>query len=159
MEVKLKENFPAFNVALWEYGGESGTLIPLLQSAQDTYGYIPESAINYISKITGIPPADIYGVVTFYAQFRLKPIGKYVIKICNGTACHVNNAKKINEAIEEELGIKYDETTEDGLFTYQSVACLGCCSLSPVIMINNETYGRLTPQKVKKILRDYKNLK
>jgi len=159
LEVNLKENFPAFNVALWEYGGETGTLIPLLQSAQNTYGYIPESAINYISKITGIPPADIYGVVTFYAQFRLKPVGKYVIKICNGTACHVNNAKKINEAIEEELGITYDGTTEDGLFTYQSVACLGCCSLSPVIMINNETYGRLTPQKVKKILKDYKNIK
>lgn len=99
MEAKLKEKFPVFNVALWEYSGENGTLIPLLQSTQDTYGYIPESAINYISKITGIPPADIYGVVTFYAQFRLKPIGKYVIKICNGTACHVNNSKKINEAM------------------------------------------------------------
>lgn len=117
LQVNLKENFSEFNVALWKYGGETGTLIPLLQSAQSTYGYIPESAINYISKITGIPRADIYGVVTFYAQFRLKPVGKYVVKICNGTACHVNNAKKINEAIEEELGITYDETTEDGLKT------------------------------------------
>ncbi|HPZ07007.1 MAG TPA: NADH-quinone oxidoreductase subunit NuoE [Candidatus Eremiobacteraeota bacterium] len=161
MKVKSKEdiknnNFPEFNVALWKYRGEDGALIPLLQSAQNTYGYIPESAINYISKIVKIPPADIYGVITFYSQFRLKPMGKYVIKICNGTACHVNNAKSINQSIQEELGITYDETSEDGMFTYQSVACLGCCSLSPVIMINNETYGRLTPQKVKKILKEYK---
>lgn len=151
-----KDSFPDFNVALWKYEGESGALIPLLQSAQDTYGYIPESAINYISEIVGIPAAEIYGVITFYAQFRLKPMGKYVIKICEGTACHVNGTKTISRAIQEELGISYEETSDDGLFTFQSVACLGCCSLAPVVMINEETYGRLTPKKIQQILRDYK---
>ena len=159
IEKKQIENkeLPGFNVALWKYKGEKGALIPLLQSAQDTYGYIPESAINYISEIVGIPAAEIYGVITFYAQFRLKPMGKYVIKICDGTACHVNGSKSIGAAIRDELGIGVDETTEDGLFTFQSVACLGCCSLAPVIMVNNETFGRLTPKKVQKIIKEFKD--
>lgn len=156
-EEKRKSTLPGFNVALWKYQGEEGALIPLLQSAQDTYGYIPESAINYISEIVKIPAAEIYGVITFYSQFRLKPMGKYVIKICDGTACHVNGSKAIGRAITDELGIGYEETTDDGLFTFQSVACLGCCSLAPVVMINNETYGRLTPKKIQRILKDIKN--
>ncbi len=143
-----------FKVKLWQYDGHLGALIPFLQSAQDTYGYIPESAIDQISEIVGIPAAEIYGVITFYSQFRLKPLGKYVIRICDGTACHVNGSQGILQAIEEELQIANDETTEDGLFTLIKVACLGCCSLAPVIMINDETHGRLTPKKVQQILRD-----
>ena len=100
--------------------------------------------------------ADIYGVVTFYAQFRTKPLGKYVVKICNGTACHVNGAKTISDTINDELNIDYDETSDDGAFSLLSVACIGCCSLAPVILINDETYGRLTPTKLRKILRSYK---
>lgn len=152
----MKNQFSNFKVELWKYQGESGALIPLLQSAQESYGYIPESAIDHISEIVGIPSADIYGVITFYSQFRLKPMGKNIIKVCDGTACHVNSSTAIIRTIESELQISNDETTEDGLFTMQKVACLGCCSLSPVIMINDETFGLLTPKKVQQILKDYK---
>jgi NADH-quinone oxidoreductase subunit E len=153
----MKNQFSNFKVELWKYQGESGALIPLLQSAQESYGYIPESAIDHISEIVGIPSADIYGVITFYSQFRLKPMGKNIIKVCDGTACHVNSSTAIIRTIESELQISNDETTEDGLFTMQKVACLGCCSLSPVIMVNDETYGLLTPKKVQQILKDYKD--
>ena len=156
MSEQLSDNFKPFNVDLWKYDGQEGALIPLLQSAQDTYGYISEKAIDYISHITGIPAADIYGVVTFYAQFRTKPLGKYVVKVCNGTACHVNGAKPIGDTITDELNISYDETSDDGNFSLLSVACIGCCSLAPVILINDETYGRLTSPKLRKILRQYK---
>lgn len=155
-----KENvgsqFYDFKMELWKYQGEMGALIPLLQSAQEAYGYIPESAIDHISEVVGIPGAEIYGVITFYSQFRLKPMGKNIIKICDGTACHVNAATGILKALEDELQIGKDETTEDGLFTLQKVACLGCCSLSPVIMINDDTFGRLTPKKVKELLREFR---
>jgi NADH-quinone oxidoreductase subunit E len=146
----------SFNVDLWKYDGQEGALIPLLQSAQDTYGYISEKAIDYISHITGIPAAEIYGVVTFYAQFRTKPLGKYVVKVCNGTACHVNGAKTIGDTITDELGIDYDETSDDNNFSLLSVACIGCCSLAPVILINDETYGRLTTAKLRKVVKSYK---
>jgi NADH-quinone oxidoreductase subunit E len=145
-----------FNVELWKYDGHAGALIPLLQAAQDTYGYVSEKAIEYISHVTGIPAADIYGVVTFYAQFRTKPLGRNVIRICNGTACHVNGAKQIYSVIQDELGLNYDETTDDGCFSLLSVACLGCCSLAPVITVNGETYGKLTTPKLRKLLRDFK---
>ena len=155
METKTQE-FKPFNIDLWKFDGHAGALIPLLQSAQDTYGYVSERAIDYISQVTGIPSAEIYGVVTFYAQFRTKPLGEKVIKVCNGTACHVNGVKEIAATLSDELSIDYEETTEDGKFSMVSVACLGWCSLAPVIMVNNETFGRLTPQKVRKVLRDLK---
>lgn len=144
---------PSFGRALWEFRGQSGALIPLLQAAQDTYGYVPEEAIHAISGATGIAPAEVFGVVTFYAQFRLQPQGKYVLRLCTGTACHVNGAKALEETIEDELGIQRDETDEDGVFTFEPVACLGCCSLAPAIMVNDDTYGKLTPQKLRKLLK------
>ncbi len=150
------QEFKPFNVDLWKYDGKKGALIPLLQSAQDTYGYVSEKAIDYISHVTGIASADIYGVVTFYAQFRTKPLGKNVIKICNGTACHVNGARPIYETIQDELDLTYEETSDDGLFSLLSVACIGCCSLAPVITINDETFGRLTPPKLRKVIRSFK---
>ena len=123
--------------------------------------YLSMEAINYISKETGFKPAKIYGVATFYAQFRLKPIGKYLIMLCQGTACHVNGSEIIEEAICEELGIQDGETTEDGIFTLKNVACLGCCSLAPVMMIQSadgeETYGNLTKDSAKQVLRDIKS--
>jgi NADH-quinone oxidoreductase subunit E len=155
-EEDIKDGLPGFKVDLWNYGGESGALIPLLQSAQNTYGYIPESAIDHISEVVGIPTADIYGVITFYSQFRLKPMGRFVIKLCDGTACHVNGSKSILTAVEEHLQLENDDTTSDGLFTLQKVACLGCCSLAPAVMVNEETYGRLTPKKVTQILKEYR---
>ncbi len=145
-----------FKAVLAEKGKDKGALIYLLQSAQELFGYIPIDAIEDISEATGVPAADIYGVITFYSQFRMKPMGKHVIRICEGTACHVNGAKGILTTLETELKIKVDETTEDGVFTLLSVACIGCCSLAPVIMIDNETYGSLTPDKTSQIIKKYR---
>ena len=156
MSDQTTQEFKPFNVELWKYDGHAGALIPLLQSAQDTYGYVSEKAIDYISHVTGIPAADIYGVVTFYAQFRTRPLGKNIVKVCNGTACHVNGAKMVYDTIQDELNITYDETTEDGNFSLLSVACIGCCSLAPVITVNGETFGRLESNKLRKIIRDFK---
>lgn len=156
MEEQHTLDFKPFNVELWKYDGHAGALIPLLQSAQDTYGYVSEKAIDYIGHITGIPAAEIYGVVTFYAQFRTKPLGKNVVKVCNGTACHVNGARTVYNTIQDEFGISYDETSDDGQFSLLSVACIGCCSLAPVITINGETFGRLTSQKLLKIIKEKK---
>lgn len=131
-----------------------GSLITILQKIQDIYGYLPKEAIEYISEQTGIAESEIMGVATFYTQFRLEPVGKYLIMLCQGTACHVNSSELILQTIQEELGITDGETTEDGLFSLKCVACLGCCSLSPVMMINEDTYGSLTPDKTKKILKE-----
>lgn len=136
------------------YKSIPGSLIAILQKAQDIYGYLPIDVIYHIAEETGVAPAKVMGVATFYTQFRLKPVGKYLIMLCQGTACHVNGSELIEQAIKDELGIADGETTDDGLFTLKNVACLGCCSLSPVMMINGETYGSLTPDKTKNILRD-----
>ena len=133
-----------------------GNLIVILQQAQNIYGYLPREVIAYISKKTGNTQAKIYGVATFYTQFRLQPIGKNLIMLCQGTACHVSGSQEIEAVICNELHISDGETTEDGLFTLNNVACLGCCSLAPVMMIQNdsgeETYGNLTKEKVLDIL-------
>ena len=131
-----------------------GSLITILQKTQDIYGYLPKDAIIYISERTGIAESEIMGVATFYTQFRLTPVGKYLIMLCQGTACHVNSSELILQTIKDELGIEDGETTEDGLFSLKCVACLGCCSLSPVMMITESTYGSLTPEKTKKILKE-----
>jgi NADH-quinone oxidoreductase subunit E len=136
-----------------KYKGYKGNLIPILQGTQETYGFIPHAASNKIAEETGLKLSDMYGVVTFYAQFRLKPVGKHIIKVCHGTACHVQNANAITEAIQEELGVKDGETTADGVFTLESVACLGCCSLAPVMMIGDETYGKLTDKSSREVIR------
>ncbi len=145
-----------FSFNLWRYDGTPGELIPLLQSAQNHFGYIPRRAINYVSAVTGIPESEVYGVITFYSQFRLQPMGKYVVRACNGTACHVSGAEMIIETVQDELGVEVGGTTEDGLFTLNTVACIGCCSLAPVIMINEDTHGSLTPASVRKIIRRYR---
>jgi len=131
-----------------------GSLITILQKTQDIYGYLPKEAIIYISEKTNIAESEIMGVATFYTQFRLAPVGKYLIMLCQGTACHVNSSELILQTIKDELNIDDGETTEDGLFTLKCVACLGCCSLSPAMMINDNTYGSLTPDKTKKILKE-----
>ena len=132
-------------------------LIEVLQDVQESYGYIPEEAMREISKALGVHLIEVYRVASFYKAFKLKPSGKYVLTICNGTACHVSDAEMIIETIEDELSIEVGGTTEDGLFTLTIVACIGCCSLSPVIMINDKTHGRLTPASVRKLLRSYRH--
>ena len=147
------------NDIIEKYRKIPGSLITVLQNAQECYGYLPQDVIRHISKEMNIPPATVFGVATFYTQFRFKPVGKYLILLCQGTACHVNGSRHIEQAINDELGIYDGETTEDGLFTLKNVACLGCCSLSPVMMINENTYGTLTPDKTKKILKELREAK
>lgn len=139
-----------------KYAGVKGSLITILQSAQEIYGYLPEEVIYRAAEATGASPARVMGVATFYTQFRFRPVGKYLILLCKGTACHVNGSDMIAKTVYEELGINDGETTEDGLFSLTFVACLGCCSLSPVMMINDETYGSLTPARVREIIADIK---
>lgn len=139
-----------------KYKNKKGNLIPILQGTQDVYGYLPKETFIKISEQTGLKLSEMYGVATFYTQFRLNPVGKYIVKVCHGTACHVQNATAISEAVEDALGIKDGETTEDRLFTLESVACLGCCSLAPVMMIGDETYAKLTGNKAVKIVKEIK---
>ena len=143
---------------LEKYANIPGSLITVLQQVQGIYGYLPQEAIRAISKALNIKAAKIMGVITFYSQFRLNPIGKYLIMICQGTACHVNGSEKIAESISAELKIKEGETTPDKLFTLENVACLGCCSMAPVMMIQthgkNEVYGPLTPKSARDIIKD-----
>lgn len=150
----VKSDLTLIDDVLSKYKNVEGSLIAILQKTQDIYGFLPTDVIYYIAEQTGIKPAKVMGVATFYTQFRFKPVGKYLIMLCQGTACHVNGSERILDAITEELGIEDGETTEDGLFSLKNVACLGCCSLSPVMMINGETYGKLTQDKAKEILRE-----
>jgi len=137
-----------------KHRGKKGNMIPLLQGTQDLYGYLPRKAFEKISEETGLKLSEMFGVATFYAQFRLNPVGKHIIKVCHGTACHVQNAKEITEALEEALKVKDGETTDDRLFTLESVACLGCCSLAPVMMISEQTYGKLTGNEAVRIIKN-----
>lgn len=136
------------------YSQESGNLITVLQKSQDIYGYLPLSALQHIADKLGLKRAQVYGVATFYTQFRLTPMGKYIILLCEGTACHVNGSERIATALSEELKVAMGETTADGLFTLSDAACLGCCSLAPVMMINGRAYGPLTPDKACSIIRE-----
>ena len=154
----MDQDFSQLDEIMKEYNYEKGNLIAILQKTQDTYGYLSLEAIYHIAQMTGIKPAQIYGVATFYSQFRMEPIGENLIMLCKGTACHVNGADIIEEAIQEELGIEDGQTTEDGIFTLNNVACLGCCSLAPVMMIKSsngdETFGNLTKDSTKAILKE-----
>ncbi len=145
-----------FDFKKQHFAGEEGRLIPLLQRAQETDGYITRERIAEIHAQCGIPVSQIYGVATFYAQFRFHPVGKNLIRVCHGTACHVSGANDISKAIEDTLGIGNGETTADRVFTVETVSCLGCCSLAPVIMVNNTTHGNLTERDVKKVLKQYR---
>lgn len=148
-----KSDLTLLEDVLREYADSSSNLITILQKAQNIYGYLPKDVMYCIAERVGITPADVMGVATFYSQFRLTPIGKYLIMSCQGTACHVNGSERITAAISEYLGIGNGETTDDGLFTLENVACLGCCSLAPVIMINGEAYGNLTPDSAVAVIK------
>ncbi|WP_066632731.1 NADH-quinone oxidoreductase subunit NuoE [Desulfolucanica intricata] len=137
------------------YKGQKGALIPVLQEAQEIYGYLPKEVMQQISKELNIPFSKIFGVATFYAQFHLKPRGRNIIRVCQGTACHVRGGAKVLEAISKKLGVGKNETTEDLRFTLETVACLGACGLAPVMMVNNDTHGRLTPDVAVSILEKY----
>ena len=138
-----------------KYRNENGPLIPILQEAQEVYGYLPADVLKHISKSLRMPLARIYGVVTFYSQFRLTPVGRNLINVCLGTACHVRGGAKVLEVIEKSLKIKDGATTDDKRYTLEIVACIGACGLAPVMSINGQVYGRLEPESVAEILAKY----
>ena len=126
--------------------------IPILQEIQKRRGYIPEDLLKEVSEISGVAESRFYGVATFYSQFRFTPLGKYLIKVCNGTACFVSGADILIDTLKELLNVESGETTEDGLFTLETVACLGCCSLAPVVMINDRVYGKQSVDSIRKLI-------
>lgn len=161
MTEKAAENFSEqererFTQLLNEYRGKKGNVIPVLQQAQEIFGYLPKSVLIEISKELNIPISRIYGVITFYAQFHLEPRGKNIIRSCQGTACHVRGAKAILTELQKELGLDDKMvTTPDLQYTLEKVACIGACGLAPVMMINDDTHGRLTPETIPSILAKY----
>ena len=143
------------NEIIDRYVNENTPLMMILSDIQKEYGYIPLEVQELVSERTGIPVAEIYGVVTFYSFFSLVPNGKYVIGVCLGTACYVKGAQQVIDKFSEILGIGAGQTTEDGLFTIDALRCIGACGLAPVMTVNEEVYGRLTPDEVDKILDKY----
>ena len=139
---------------LSHYEGKKSELVPVLQEVQGNFGYIPKEAMIDIARFLGVPHSRVYSVATFYAQFRLTPIGKNHIMVCRGTACHVRGAMRILEELEKKLGIKEGETTDDGEFSLETVACIGACGVGPNIVINKSTYGRLSTRILPDILKD-----
>lgn len=134
------------------YEGRPHELIPVLQDVQQAFGYLPEPEMRDIARFLGLPDSRVYAVATFYEQFRFTPPGRNKIVVCRGTACHVRGAQRIREELERRLGIKTSETTEDLEYTLETAACIGCCGLAPAVVINETTYGRLTPAKIGRIL-------
>lgn len=135
-----------------KYKGQKGVLIPLLQDIQGVYGYVPQETIGLVAREMDVFPVEIYGILTFYTQFYLEPRGKHIIKVCQGTACHVMGGKDILDFLLEKYGIQEGQTTKDGLFTLERAACLGCCGMAPVIVINERFYGECTIQDITKTL-------
>ncbi len=137
------------------YQGERGVLIPVLQQVQGEFGYISEQAVSEIARFLAVSQSEVYGVATFYTQFRFTRPGEHTIKVCQGTACHVRGGARILDTVERELGINPGETTEDYRFSLERVACFGCCALSPVMVVDNTVYSRMTPARAKHILGSY----
>jgi NADH-quinone oxidoreductase subunit F len=148
-------DYKKLDTIIKEYGSNLSATIPILQKIQQEFRYLPFDALEYVSEKTGIPATSLYGVATFYSQFRLSPVGKHIIKVCHGTACHVSGAKGISESLSESLDVPEGGTTDDKIFTLENVACLGCCSLAPVIMIDDTTYGRLTRTNAPKVTNNH----
>ncbi len=142
-----------------ECGAKESSLIPILQKVQDEYRYLPQEILAFIATALNVPPATVYGVATFYAQFSLEPKGKYVIKVCDGTACHVRGNKTIIDAIRKKVGLKEGQkTTRDMRYTLETVSCLGACGLAPAVVINEKIYGRMTPDKVATAIDDIERI-
>lgn len=154
-DAAMKEKMEKLEHVLIEHKDVPGALMPVLHETQELFGYIPEEAQKRISEVLNVPLAEIYGVATFYSRFTLKPRGKYTIGVCLGTACYVKNAQGVLDKLKDELKVAAGETTEDGKFTLEATRCLGCCGLAPVIMINEDVYGKLVPEDIPDILKKY----
>ncbi|MDI9617945.1 NADH-quinone oxidoreductase subunit NuoE [Methanothermobacter sp.] len=133
------------------YTGHASEIIPILQDIQDVYGYLPEHALEEVAGFTGVSKTHVYGVATFYAQFRFKPKGRKHIMVCTGTACHVSGAEQVLDALKRHLGIGEGDVTEDMEYSLESVGCIGCCSLAPCAMVNDDVVSRIKPSRVSKI--------
>ncbi|HQG51661.1 MAG TPA: NAD(P)H-dependent oxidoreductase subunit E [Syntrophorhabdaceae bacterium] len=147
---------------VWEIidqnGRDSSRLIPILQAVQAEYPYLPEEILTFIATSVGISPARVFGVATFYSLFTLKPKGKYHIRVCNGTACHVKRSMDLHNALQKKLNLRDEkDTTDDMLFTLETVNCLGACGLAPAMVVNEEVYGQLTPERANEIIDDIIN--
>ena len=150
METNIKKQLDAI---LAEYDGERGDLIPILQEAQERFGYLPGGVMQVIAKFLRLPESDVFGVATFYAQFKLTPVGRKIVKVCRGTACHVRGGARILDEVERHLGIKPGETTDDLEYSLETIACFGSCALAPVVVVDKTVYGRMTTKRVAEILR------
>ncbi|MGB9781177.1 MAG: NADH-quinone oxidoreductase subunit NuoE [Caldanaerobacter sp.] len=160
LEDKLVEKFgrekvEKFKKSLEDYKKMKGALIAIMNEAQEIFGYLPIEVQLYICQELQVPLTEVFGIATFYSRFTLKPSGKYKINLCMGTACYVRGAAMLLEKIKEKLGIEVGETTEDGKFSLEPTRCLGACALAPVMMINGEVFGRLTPDDVEEILKKF----
>jgi NADH-quinone oxidoreductase subunit E len=154
LKSKTDIDYSVVDLIVGKYENPAESLISLLQDIQEEYDYLPTDVMFRISEKADIPLSRLMGVATFYSQFKLNAPGKYKVLVCMGTACHVNNGERVAEAVSKALGVAEGETTQDGLFSWEEVACLGCCSLSPVMMINGQVYGKLDGKKVEKIIND-----
>lgn len=151
-----KEKYAQLQEAIARHKGERGAAMPVLQEAQNIFGYVPMDVQKIIAEGLGVTLSEVYGVSTFYSQFSLEPKGKYVIGVCLGTACYVKGSQKVMDKLQDMLKVEVGHTTPDGLFTLNATRCLGACGLAPVMMINDEVYGRLTPDEVPAILDKYR---
>jgi len=159
MKMHIPEDNPQYKALKREiirYRRKPGPLIQVLHRAQEIFGYLPKEVQFFVAKELNVPLSSVYGVVTFYNFFRTEPVAKHIINICMGTACHVKGAANVAEALSRELGIKIGETTEDKMFTLSTARCFGACGLAPVMMINDEVYGKLTPEKAVEIVKKYR---
>lgn len=148
---------PALKEILARHGTSRSELIPILQEAQAAIGYLPKDVMLDVARHLNVPEAAVYGVASFYAQFYFQPQGKHRIRVCRGTACHVRGSANIRRLIEAKLGVKEGGTTPDLLFSYETVACVGCCALAPVMMVDNTYHGRITPEQAEAVIDDYIN--
>jgi NADH-quinone oxidoreductase subunit E len=152
-ESEARRHFERVQAIIEECGTSESALIPILQKVQAEYRYLPEEILTFVATALDLPPATVYGVATFYAQFSLEPKGKYIIRACDGTACHVRKNQPVISAIRKKLGLKEGErTTQDMRFTFEVVSCIGACALAPAVVVDGKVYGQMTPEKVSRVL-------
>jgi NADH-quinone oxidoreductase subunit E len=155
--VTSTEMKPKLDQIFLRFKGVKDDLIPVMEAVQEEFGYLSKESMTEISRFLKIPESNVYGVATFYALFRLKPRGKTMVSVCRGTACHVRGGGQILQEVEKRLGIKPGETSQDGKYSLETISCFGSCALAPVMVINKEVFGRMTPAKVETILKKPKN--